>query len=83
MKKIILALALVMALSFGASAQGDGFVTDWSTGGDLFRIGFDLESLLLPMDHGLTENQSAPIGSGLFILTALGAGYAVTRRRRE
>ena len=38
MKKIIIALALVMTMSFAASAQ-DGFVADWSMGGDIFRTG--------------------------------------------
>ncbi|MBO4574922.1 MAG: hypothetical protein J5708_06335 [Bacteroidales bacterium] len=81
MKKIIIALALVMTMSFAASAQ-DGFVADWSMGGDIFRTGGFLMPLL-PMDHGLTTDEPAPLGSGLLILTAMGAGYAVARKRKS
>ena len=84
MKKIILALALVMTMGFGAKAQfglGDAFFNDWATS-DLIRSG----GLLLPMlpgEHGLLNDTPAPLGSGLFILGALGAGYAVAKRRRN
>ena len=80
MKKIIIALALVMTMSFAASAQ-DGFVADWSMGGDIFRGGFVMP--LLPIDHGLIDDVTAPLGSGLLILTAMGAGYAVARKRKS
>ena len=79
MKKIIIALAFVMTMSFAASAQ-DGFVADWSMGGDIFRGGFFMP--LLPIDHGLTTDVTAPLGSGLLILTAMGAGYAAIRRKK-
>ena len=81
MKKIILALALVMTMGFGAKAQfglTDAFFNDWAQS-DIMRLMLPG----LPGMHGLDANQSAPLGSGLFILGALGAGYAVARRRRN
>ena len=84
MKKIILALALVMTMGFGAKAQfglSDAFFNDWGTS-DILRVtGFILPTL--PGDHGITGDQPAPLGSGLFILGAIGAGYAVAKRRRN
>ena len=84
MKKIILALALVLTMGFGAKAQfglSDAFFNDWGTSDMILRVGFALPNL--PGEHGLTTDTPAPLGSGLFILGALGAGYAVARRKRD
>ena len=84
MKKIILALALVLTMGFGAKAQfglSDAFFNDWGTSDMILRVGFALPNL--PGEHGLTTDTPAPRGSGLFILGALGAGYAVARRKRD
>ena len=76
MKKILLAVALVMALGIGTKAQ-DGFIMDWN---DATRDG-DITMPSVPGQHGLSGDQSAaPLGSGLLILTALGAGYALRKR---
>ena len=83
MKKIILALALVLTMGFGAKAQfglTDAFFNDWGTSDLIRTFGF---LPMLPGDHGLTGDQPAPLGSGLFILGAMGAGYAVAKRRRK
>ena len=37
----------------------------------------------LPNGHGLTSDSGAPLGSGLLVLTALGAAYLVGKRRKE
>ena len=82
MKKILLAIALVLTMGFGAKAQiglTDAFFNDWAQS-DMMR---DLTLINLPTDHGMTGDVSAPLGSGLLVLTALGAGYAVARRKRE
>ena len=82
MKKILLTIALVMTLGFGAKAQiglTDAFFNDWAQS-DLMR---DITLISLPNEHGLSEDVTAPLGSGLIILTALGAGYAVSRRRNS
>lgn len=33
--------------------------------------------------HGETENQDAPLGSGIAVLLGLGAAYAVAKKRKE
>ncbi|MBR6092442.1 MAG: hypothetical protein IKQ09_06465 [Bacteroidales bacterium] len=82
MKKILLATALVLAMGLGANAQRDSFFNDWEdVGNGLDRPTLDLPAL--PSAHGFDDNQSAPLGSGLLVLTALGAGYMVARRRKE
>ena len=85
MKKIIFATALVMTMGFAASAQyGDSYFKNWDNGindrtGEISGV--------LPANPGggigvYTTDQPAPVGSGLLILTALGAGYAVARKRK-
>ena len=77
MKKIVFTLAITLGLAFGASAQSDGFFGNWSNA-DNRDVNGELPSL---PNHGLSDNQNAPLGSGLLILTALGAGYALSKRR--
>jgi LPXTG-motif cell wall-anchored protein len=82
MKKILFAAVMVMTMAFGANAQNDAFF-EWNTAEtEIFRTtGF--ESLLLPLSHGLETDVNAPLGSGLLILTALGAGYALKKKRKN
>ena len=86
MKKIILALAIVLTVGLTANAQRggrDSFFNDWND----VSNGLDRDGGIvmpgLPGSHGLDDDINAPLGSGLIILTALGAGYAVARRKRE
>lgn len=86
MKRIILAIALVMALGLGANAQRDSYFNDWddvSNGLDKINT-FDngLRDPGLPGGHGGGDTP-APLGSGIVVLTMLGAGYAVARRKHE
>ena len=88
MKKILLAIALVLAIGLGANAQrGDGFFNNWNDVGngldkfDDFDNGLRGDGPVTPGHGG--GDQPAPLGSGLLVLTALGAGYAVARRKRE
>ena len=86
MKKIFLILALMVAMSFDMSAQrSDGFFK--SNGDDWGNRMSDPNDIGVIMPGGLlgsTENDpAAPIGSGLLILTALGAGYAIHSRRNK
>ena len=83
MKKVLLATALVLAMGFGANAQPDGFIfNNWSDVNNGVRAGDDEVFPALPTEHGLPTDAPAPLGSGLLILTALGAGYAVSRRKK-
>ena len=86
MKKILLAIALVLMVGLGASAQRggrDGFFNDWQD----VSNGLDRDDPIylpgLPGSHGLDGDITAPLGSGLVVLTALGAGYVVARRKKE
>lgn len=85
MKKILFAIAIVLTVSFTANAQGqqDSFV-DWDT--DWTRTTYT-PSIPTGALGGIIGNQSsdpqAPLGSGLLVLTALGAGYAVARKRKK
>lgn len=82
MKKIFLTLAIVLAMVASANAQkgrNDSFFNTW----DDVSNGLDKSGEMpgLPGSHGLTGDEPAPLGSGLLILTALGAGYALKKKR--
>ena len=83
MKKILFAIAIVLTISLTASAQGrDSFFNSWDNEmGD--RAGSDPTSQFALPGHFGNENTGAPLGSGLLVLTALGAGYAVYRKRNK
>lgn len=87
MKKIIFATAIMMMMAVNANAQRDTFFSDWyDENSDIRTNGTNIPNLpnndlILGGEFGNDVN--APIGSGLLILTALGAGYAVARKRRE
>lgn len=83
MKKMFLVLVLVFAMSATVFAQySDGFFKNYDNDNynrldDPVDIGLYLPSGTL----GSTYNEPAPLGSGLLILTALGAGYAIRKRK--
>ena len=85
MKKILFTIALVMTMAFCANAQRDGFFSDWQyEDRTITDIG---NGLALPHSEiGSFENgngNGAPLGSGLLIVTALGGGYALIRKKRR
>ena len=83
MKKILLAIALIFTISVASNAQNDGFFR-WN-GNDEDDIYRDVTTsgLVLPSTHGTgVDYNSTPIGSGLLVLTALGAGYALKRTKK-
>ena len=82
MKKILLAIAIVMTMGFCANAQRDSFFNNWDdVNNGLDRTDSELPSF--PSLHGLSTDQDAPLGSGLIILGALGAGYALRKRKEN
>ena len=85
MKKILFAFAIVLMLGLTTNAQGrkDTFFNDWSSSNDdQWRT--DLALTLPSGGLGLIDGDpAAPLGSGLIILSALGAGYAVARKKRS
>ena len=82
MKKLVIALALILGLSFGTQSYGQN--------GGLFSKGSDA-TLTENNDnrfpglpgHGQSGNQPAPVGSGLLLLMGMGAAYAASKRRKE
>lgn len=95
MKKLFFTLTLLLALTLGASAQGGMFgygrigetYTDW--GPSYWNATQDWTrtvggSLILPTSHGSgTDQNGVPVGSGVLLLTALGAAYALKKRKRN
>lgn len=83
MKKLLLALAIVLTMGLTANAQRDGFFNDWDdVGNGLDKINTyePLRDPGFPGGHGGGDTP-APLGSGLLVLTALGAGYAMLKKR--
>ena len=84
MKKILLVLAIVFTMCFGVKAQHgnrDAFFNNWES--DNRTGGENALSMSLPGDHGLTGDAPAPLGSGLLILSALGGGYLVAKKKKK
>ena len=84
MKKKIFVIAILMTMAFCANAQRDGFFSGYND--DFISRDIDDINGLLVMPNsniGSYTNDSAPLGSGLLILTALGGGYVLTRRKRQ
>jgi hypothetical protein len=82
MKKLLLSIILVFTISVASNAQNDGFFR-WN-GNDEDDIYRNIDNgFMLPQQHG-TDNDynSVPLGSGLLVLTALGAGYAIKRTKK-
>ena len=91
MKKLIITIAIVLGLSMTSFAQGglfhrganaDGTPAEVSLTGDGTK-GPDDHTPMLPIHQQDGENQPAPLGSGIALLTALGAGYLISKRREE
>ena len=90
MKKQIITTAIVLGLSMTSFAQGglfhrganaDGTPAEVSLTGDGTKGNRGGEPML-PI-HEQDNNQPAPLGSGIALLTALGAGYVVAKRRKD
>ncbi len=84
-------IAIVLGLSMTSFAQGglfhrganaDGTPAEVSITGDGTKGPGD-GTPMLPIHQQDGENQSAPLGSGIALLTALGAGYLVSKKHRE
>lgn len=76
MKKIFLIIALVATMS--VSAQNDGFFSYSNYDNRQDSQWGDMPGL--PQSYGLTDDQSAPLGSGLLILGGLALGYAARKK---
>jgi hypothetical protein len=82
MKKTIMTIAIVLGLSMTTFADGGGLFQRGNTPGQKEVTSTGLVTPNLP-NHGGDENADAPLGTGIAVLTALGAAYLVGKKRRE
>ena len=81
MKKILFTIAILFAMVLGANAQGsDSFFKNLDNND---RTDPDIYFTLPNHYDQYNNDANAPLGSGLLILTTLGAGYAVARKRKK
>lgn len=86
MKKILLTIVVIMTISLSTNAQSDGFFRtnnfddfDYRSGSGIGgEIGF-----ALPAGHGYENDTNSPLGSGLLILSALGGGYLIAKKKKK
>jgi hypothetical protein len=92
MKKLIMTIAILLGLTMTSFADGGLFNRGYNAknGQSNGYIYFNAkntasEEVATPMlpPHGSDDNEPAPLGSGIALLTALGAGYVVAKRRKE
>ena len=81
MKNILFTIVLVFVMVFVSNAQSDWFVSNLENIDGFYRT--DIDVPVFPVTHGLTENTNLPLGNGLLILGALGAGYAINKKKKE
>ena len=85
MKKLILTIAVILGISLSVNAQyfgGGGLFEGGMVSDEEFYGAGGLRDGGLPSlpNHGLTENQDAPLTGGLLILAGLGAAYALKKK---
>ena len=89
MKKLVMTIAIVLSMGATTFAQDVEVYEERGLFGmgkesGIFGAKAGEDALLLP-DHGMTDDQDAdsPLGTGIALLTALGAAYLVGKRRKE
>jgi hypothetical protein len=86
MKKLIITTAIILGfgLTTFADPNGGGMFQRGTSESEFYGSGWraagDMPAL---PNHGLAENQDAPLGTGIAVLTVLGAAYLVGKKRRE
>ena len=82
MKKLALTIAIVLGLSMTTFAEGGGL---FQRGGESENAGYYSNRGNGPgfPGHGESTDQPAPLGTGIAVLTALGAAYLVGKKRNE
>lgn len=86
MKRIFVTMILMLMFVGITQAQiskNDNLFTDWEDVGNGLDKGGGISLPPVPGGHGGTNDVPVPLGSGLLVLTALGAGYALTRKHKE
>ena len=93
MKKLVMTTAIILGLAMTTFAQGGSMFHRENSGDNgnavyQDRSYFSKEGNGSPLTpglplHGQDDNQNAPLGSGIAMLTVLGAAYLVGKKRRE
>ena len=89
MKKLALTIAIVLGLGMTTFADPNGgglFQRGLVTDEEYYGLGYYnnyRDGMPLLPNHGETGNADAPLGTGIAVLTALGAAYLVGKKRRE
>ena len=81
MKKILYTIAIIIMMVSSASAQDSFFRGDDGGYRNTPRPGVDEPLVAHGPVGGTLSQDAAPLGSGLLVLTVLGAGYAISRRK--
>ena len=84
MKKTAITIAILLTMGIGAFAQngllgkGGGYDEDYRDNPE------STTPFILPGSHGGSDDVDAtPLGTGIAVLTALGAAYLVGKKRKE
>ena len=85
MKKLAIIIALILGMSTVSFAQGGLFKRGAEPEGEVYGPRDSNGMPLLPSAHNQNGNQDAdaPLGGGILVLAALGAGYAIVRRKKS
>ena len=81
MKKIVLSIIFAIMLSFCANAQIDNIITDWDQDNRALEEMPWLPAVSVGSIYGDPYAYNTPLGDGLLILTALGAGYFLRKKK--
>ena len=85
MKKIALTIAIVLGITFAASAQNRGLFDRGPAAGydyDSYNRRTESPLLGLPSQHGSDQDQNSPLGNGALLLIGFGAAYALKKRKK-
>lgn len=91
MKKYIILAVFSIVLTANLNAQIGSYAYSESTSDGFFKTTYEKEyreysewgAMPRMLGHGITTNQDAPLGAGLLLLTGMGIGYAVVKKRKR
>lgn len=90
MKKAIITLAIVLGMALGASAQWGGglFQRGAVSDEEFYDANYDYQTrteglLSLPLQHGTTNDEQAPLGTGTLLLIGFGAAYLISNKKKD
>ena len=93
MKKLALTIAIILGLSLSTFADGGLFqrgnnAKNGASGYTIFgaktgETPSDTDIHPLLPEHGQSDNQDAPLGSGIVAFMSLGAAYLIGKRHKE